>query len=203
MYFTPRINDAVRLASRLHRNQVRKDSERTPYISHLVSVAMLIGDITSDEDIIIAGLMHDSLEDVPGYMYEKLIEDCGARVAEIVKHTTEPLDANKAPEDQLPWLTRQEVYLENLKSGSKESALVSVCDKIHNIESLFSDLEKEGWDFLKRFQSSLQNKLWFYEQVHLVVKEKLGEDHIYVKRLSNSIKSLREILKDYEENIQK
>ena len=184
MLFTPRLDEAVKLASRLHRDQTRRDNEKTPYISHLVSVAALLSEVTDDEDIVIAGLMHDSLEDVPEYTYGQLVKDCGERVAKIVSHVTEPLDANKEDDEQLPWLTRKEKYLENLKEGGPESAIVSAADKIHNTESFLLDVEKEGEDFMKRFGSSLRNKIWFHEQVLLIVEEKLGKDHPLVVRLA-------------------
>ena len=181
MLFTPRINHAIKLASQLHRNQTRKDSQHTPYVSHLFSVAMMLSRVTDEEDIIIAGLMHDSLEDVPHYTYEKLTEDCGERVALIVSHVTEPLDANKSDEEQLPWLARKERYLENLRSGGRESALVSAADKVHNTESFMDDALREGSDFTSRFHSSLRNKIWFHEQVLAIVKEKIPEDNELVK----------------------
>ena len=135
MNLTPRINNAIKLAAHLHRNQTRKDANKTPYISHLVSVALIVATVTDDEDSIIAGLMHDSLEDVPGYTYDQLVKDCGVRVADIVTHVTEPLDANKQDDEQLPWLERKEAYLSNLRSGGMEAAIVSCADKIHNTES--------------------------------------------------------------------
>ena len=94
MNSTPSLDEAIKLASHLHRNQTRNDNNKTPYISHLMSVAMILTHVTDDKDIVIAGLMHDSLEDVPHYTYDMLVEDCGKRVADIVKHVTEPLDAN-------------------------------------------------------------------------------------------------------------
>lgn len=183
MNFSQSIDNGIRLASHLHRNQVRRDNNRTPYVSHLFSVAMMLAKVTDDEDIIIAGLMHDSLEDVPHYTYEKLVLDCGERVADIVKHVTEPLDANKLETEQLPWLTRKEAYLENLKTGGKESAMVSCADKIHNTESFLEDVKSEGDLFLSRFDSSLRNRLWFHEQSLAIITEKIGGDHPLVKRL--------------------
>lgn len=180
MIFTPRIDNTIKLAAHLHRHQTRIDKNRTPYISHLVSVAIIISQVTDDEDIIIAGLMHDSLEDVPHYTYENLVEDCGERVANIVRHVTEPLDANKQAEEQLPWLTRKEAYLENVRSGGIESAIVSAADKIHNLQSMLGDIEKENEVFLLRFNSSLQNKLWLHKETFLIIKEKLGEEHTLV-----------------------
>ena len=193
MHFTPRINEAIRLASRLHKNQVRRDIEHTPYISHLVSVAMLLREVTTDEDVIIAGLMHDSLEDVPHYTYQQLVEDCGERVATIVNHVTEPLDANKDPDDQMPWLTRKEIYLNNVRLGGEDSAMVSACDKIHNTESFLVDYKKEGEVFLKHFASSILNMIWFVEQVLTIVEEKLSSEHVLTLRLSHALNELKSL----------
>lgn len=184
MFFSPKLDLVIRHASHLHREQTRLDNIHTPYISHLVSVAMILARVTDDEDIVAAGLMHDSLEDVPKYTYEKLAEDCGGRVADIVKHVTEPLDANKSNIEQLPWLTRKQAYLENLRAGGVESAMVSAADKIHNTESFLYDVATEGDAFLHRFFSSLRNKLWFHEQVLAIVTEKIGEDHELTRRLA-------------------
>lgn len=184
MTLTPRINEAIKLACHLHRNQSRKDDYNTPYVSHLFSVAMILSSVTDDEDIIIAGLMHDSLEDVPSYTYDMLVRDCGTRVAEIVLHVTEPLNANKRDDEQLPWLTRKEKYMETLRLGGVESAMVSAADKIHNTESFIVDAGKSGSAFTSRFTSSLRNKLWFHEQVLEIIKEKLEEGDILIQRLT-------------------
>ena len=158
-----------------------------------MAVAALLSEVTDDEDIIIAGLMHDSLEDVPGYTYEKLVEDCGHRVAEIVKHVTEPLNANKDSSEQLPWLTRKEAYLEVLRKGGLESAMVSSADKIHNTESFIKDVEKEDGLFRSRFGSSVRNRLWFHEQVLILVTRKLGEDSLLIKKFKSSTEAFRKV----------
>jgi (p)ppGpp synthase/HD superfamily hydrolase len=191
MIFTPRLDEAIKLAARLHREQVRKDIEQTPYITHPFSVAALLSEVTDDEDIIIAGLMHDTLEDVPHYTYDNLVSDCGERVAHIVKHVTEPLDASKPLSDQIPWLERKEAYLEALRNGGKESAMVSSADKIHNTESFMRDLEKENGVFSSRFGSSARNRLWFHEQALMIVTEKLGVDHPLVKKFKASTDTFR------------
>lgn len=198
MLFTSRINEAIKVASHLHRNQVRKDKNMTPYISHLVSVAMMLREVTDDEDIIISGLMHDSLEDVPNYTYDNLVADFGNRVADIVQHVTEPLDANKAEDEQLPWLVRKEKYLENLRNGGIESAMVSASDKIHNTETFIYDLFLEQDEFLARFHSSIRNKAWFHEQVLIIVEEKLGSDHVLIRRLKSSNKDFEKLALESE-----
>lgn len=194
MILSPRLDEAIKLASRLHSSQVRKDSLQTPYISHLIGVAILISSITDDEDIIIAGLLHDSLEDVPNYSYDQLVADCGEHVAQIVSHVTEPLDANKEDDEQLPWLERKESYLAHLRSGGIESAIVSSADKIHNTESFMRDFAKEGEVYGHRFGSSIKNRIWFHEQVLAVVTEKLGEDNILIKRFASVTEDFRKLL---------
>lgn len=193
MILTPRLDEAIKLASRLHHLQVRKDSFQTPYISHLVGVAMLISSVTDDEDTVIAGLLHDSLEDVPNYSYEQLALDCGERVAKIVSHVTEPLDANKGEDEQLPWLTRKETYLGHLRNGGVESAIVSSADKIHNTESFIRDFTKEGESYGLRFGSSIKNRIWFHEQVLAIVTEKLGEENVLIKRFNSVTEDFRKL----------
>ncbi len=133
---TPKIINAINLATRLHSGHIRKDEHNTPYISHLFAVAMFLASVTDDEDIIVAGLMHDALEDVVDYEYENLEADCGKRVADIVAGVTE----NKI----LPYKERKILYLENLKTGSLESLIVSVADKLHNAISLSDVHESHG-----------------------------------------------------------
>ncbi len=193
MHFTPRINQAIKLASRLHHTQSRKDSHNTPYISHLVAVAMLLREVTTDEDVIIAGLMHDALEDVPNYTYDNLVQDCGKRVADIVYNVTEPLDANKTKNEQLPWLTRKQVYLKKLEGGTTESALVSLADKIHNTESIIHGAVHDNDVFLKTFASGLDSTIWYHKEVHSIVRKKLGDDHLLISRLMTGIEELENL----------
>jgi (p)ppGpp synthase/HD superfamily hydrolase len=194
MRFTKRINTAIKRSAQLHRDQVRKDKEYTPYITHLVSVAILLSSVTEDEDVIVAGLMHDSLEDVPHYTYDKLVEDEGERVAKIVYHVTEPLDPNKEQYDQLPWMTRKEEYLKRLREGEKESVLVSLADKIHNTMNYISSFNEEGEMFTKRFTGSVENTIWYLNEVIAIGKEKVGGDHVFVTQLYSLTKELGELI---------
>lgn len=198
MAFTSALDDAILLASHLHRHQTRNDSNHTPYVSHLMSVAMILMTVSADEDTVIAGLMHDSLEDVPGYMYEQLVKDTNERIASIVYHVTEPLDANKKADEQLPWLERKEKYLEVLRSGNVESAMVSAADKIHNTESFIRDVTREGELFSNRFGSSMRNRVWFHTQVLTIVSEKLGVDHPLIQRLSTCTSAFEALTRQLE-----
>ncbi len=195
MILTPRISSAIELAARLHREHTRRDSLRTPYITHLISVMLIVSEVTDDEDTLIAALMHDALEDVTGYTVEMLAQDTSEKVAMIVSHVTEP-HVPASPEFlQLPWLERKQAYIENLKSGPMESGLVSAADKLHNLSSLIRDYKAEGDVFLSRFHGSLKNQLWFYEEVIKVIATKVPEDNILLTRLAALHKEALEYFK--------
>src|SRR3989338_7540945 len=115
--YSYRIEQAIRAASVLHKNQLRKGSMPFPYITHLVATAFTLMDYTDDEDVIIAGLLHDTLEDTD-YTIDELQEDFGGRVREIVEAVTEP---KSTPENRVSFKERKHVYTEKLKKGPKEA----------------------------------------------------------------------------------
>ena len=79
---TQRIYDAINMVAILHNGQYRKD-KKTPFITHPFFVGMVLSHYTDDEDIVIAGLFHDVLEDVPGQTRDHIARDFGDRVADI------------------------------------------------------------------------------------------------------------------------
>ncbi len=166
----------------------------TPYISHLYGVMYLLSKVTEDEDVLIAGLLHDSLEDVPLYTKEKLIEEFGEKVGAIVSGVTEPLDANKEVDDQKPWLERKEAYLEALKNGPTESALVSLSDKIHNLMSTEYSIETRDALLFQKIEAGFRHQKLFYEKVFEIAKAKLGEDHMLVREFETVFKRVSALL---------
>lgn len=194
--FTPRIHHALELAARLHREQNRKDTLRTPYITHLVGVMLLLGEVTDEEDILIAGLMHDSLEDVKGYTDEKLTADCGGAVAEIVKGVTEIREDSVLEDRTLRWLTTKENYLKNLSAAGDKSVLVSVADKTHNLTTLINNYKLEGEEFLKHF-SSMRNTLWFNDEVEKIVLGRLDNNNPLVIKFRAKLVEAHTVFKDY------
>ena len=87
--YSYRIEQALRAATILHKDQVRKGSIAIPYVSHLVAVSMIAIDYTDNEDVIIACLLHDTLEDTD-YTKAELEDDFGGVVREIVEAVSEP-----------------------------------------------------------------------------------------------------------------
>jgi GTP diphosphokinase / guanosine-3',5'-bis(diphosphate) 3'-diphosphatase len=110
MMYSYRIEQAIRAAAVLHDGQVRKGAEPYPYITHLVAVSYLLADYAKDEDTIIAGLLHDTLEDTD-YTPEELEADFGKKVREIVEGVTDVLHVERS---NYTWQERQEKYFKAL-----------------------------------------------------------------------------------------
>jgi (p)ppGpp synthase/HD superfamily hydrolase len=175
MFLSERIDRAIERATVLHQGQKRRISE-APYIIHPFAVAFLLAHFSDDEDVIIAGLLHDVLEDVPGYTRAMLTEEFGTRVAGIVQEVTEDFTLAEKADHSLrrdSWRGRKERYIENLKNDSEEALLVAAADKIHNMRSLISGLQSGGESVLASFAANRENMLWYYRTVSDVIQARL------------------------------
>jgi type IV pilus assembly protein PilC len=76
--------------------------------------------------------------------------------------------------------------------------LSGVADKIHNTESILRDMNRDDGLPSSKFHSSLRNRLWFHEQVLIIIKEKLGDEHMLVKRLSTCTESFKALVASRE-----
>src|SRR5450432_280901 len=111
-----RLQRAFRYAAEKHDGQTRKQTA-VPYLSHLMAVASLALEAGGDEDLAIAALLHDVVEDCGGM--PRLVEirkQFGSRVARIVEGCTDSFGEPKAE-----WMTRKRDYLEEVKHADAET----------------------------------------------------------------------------------
>jgi (p)ppGpp synthase/HD superfamily hydrolase len=183
---TPRLSTAINKATWAHRNQTRKGSG-LPYILHPYSVMCIAGQATSDEDILIACLMHDVIEDVPEeYSVDEIRTDFGDRVLDIILGVTK--------NDTLPsWQDRADAYLHHLEhEATDESVIVSCADKIHNLMSILADYEEIGEELWGRFNAGKERQVWWYQAILEVVIRRLPELPLN-KQLSDLVAQLKMI----------
>jgi (p)ppGpp synthase/HD superfamily hydrolase len=153
----PRFRRAFLFAAEKHARQARKAST-IPYIAHLMGVASLVLEFGGDEDMAIAGLLHDVVEDCGGApMLKEVHRRFGARVAKIVDGCT---DSRVTPKPA--WRERKENYIRHLKSADAETRFVSAADKLNNIRSILSDLRDVGEKIWQRFNGGREGTLWYY-----------------------------------------
>ena len=161
------IHRAVRLGSRFmrafqfaaekHAGQTRKAST-IPYLAHLMGVASLTLEAGGDEDLAIAALLHDVVEDCGGAAMSKEVRRrFGSRVAKVVDGCT---DADTYPKP--PWRERKEKYLRHLETADADTRLVSGADKLNNVRSILADYRELGESVWSRFMGGREGTLWYY-----------------------------------------
>jgi (p)ppGpp synthase/HD superfamily hydrolase len=169
--WTQRLDKAVRVAARAHerQGQHRKGTD-IPYIVHPFGVMVIAANVTDDEDVLVACLLHDILEDVSPEIYseQNMRQEFGERVLAMVK------DVSK-DEAIADWHERCAAYLENLENrASEQSLIVSAADKIHNLRSMIIDYREVGDMLWQRFSTgSSKDQLWWYESVLKVIEKRL------------------------------
>lgn len=149
MKLTDKIRKAIRVAAIQHDKQYRKDN-LTPFVIHPFEVALIVSEYTDDEDVISSALLHDVLEDTQGCTYDKLLEDFGYKVADIVRSLTDELLPN------LDWNQKHQKYLENLKNASDEAVFVCLADKFSNVSTAPVN----------------QDRVWYYKGVIEIAKSR-------------------------------
>jgi len=148
---------AFRYAAEKHAGQTRKQSA-VPYLSHLMAVTSLVLEGGGDEDMAIAALLHDVVEDCGGMpRLREVRRTFGARVAKIVEGCTDSFSDPK-----LPWIIRKQEYLQRLKHEDEETRLVSASDKLHNVRTVIADYRQNRESIWKRFSGGRDGTLWYY-----------------------------------------
>jgi len=160
MELSTRFSEALELAFSLHRTQRRKGSG-VPYFAHLLAVSGLVMEADGEEEVAIAALLHDAVEDQGGLETLDVIrERFGDRVAEIVLACSDTTEAEKPP-----WRQRKERYLAHLEHAPDDVLLVSCADKLHNARSILADHRVVGPDIWERFKPSREQTLWYYRSL--------------------------------------
>ena len=164
---TDRFDRALLYATYVHGGQVRK-ATFVPYIAHLLAVAATVLEYNGSEDMAIAALLHDAVEDQGG---EPRLSDIrnrfGDRVADIVRSCSDTVVNSSAGQKKEDWHTRKTRYVEHLGLVDQETLLVSLSDKVHNARSILRDLRKAeiGEAVWGRFRNSKKDTLWNYREL--------------------------------------
>lgn len=168
--YSRRLDKAIRQAALAHgrQGQVRKGTE-LPYIIHPFGVMLIAATVTADEDVLIACLMHDVLEDVEPAIYDadQMERDFGQRVRQLVGYVTK--DASIAD-----WHAQCQAYLKRLTKAPEDALIIAAADKIHNLTSVLVDRHDEGRRMWQRFTvPSPAVQLQWYQSVLNILTARL------------------------------
>jgi (p)ppGpp synthase/HD superfamily hydrolase len=143
--YSDRINHAFAFAAKHHDRQVRKGT-RLPYLTHPANVAVILTRYGRDEETVIAGILHDVIEDCvrEGWTREMLEDRIAAKFGERVLATVLMVTKRRIDDDGVE-LSREDVrldYLERLATASEAARWVCAADKVHNAGSILADLRR-------------------------------------------------------------
>ena len=165
---TDRFDRALLYATYVHGGQMRKGTT-IPYVAHLLAVAATVLEYGGSEDMAIAGLLHDAVEDQGG---EPRLADIrnrfGDRVADIVRSCSDSVVNTAAGQKKEAWRVRKLDYIEHLKTVDRETLLIALSDKVHNARSILRDLRKPevGMAVFSRFGNRpKEDTLWYYREL--------------------------------------
>ncbi len=193
MKLTSKIQSAINYSAIFHCKQKRK-VEKLPYIVHPFSVAFLLLNYTNDENVIIAALLHDSLEDSRVADEKELEKEFGSKIMKIVHELTEdksPYDSKK--KSIATWQARKAKSLEMLENASHEALIISCADKVHNLRTMASSIEKMGQKIFKQFNASPEKIINHHGEVLKIIEKRLSGD--IVKEYRSAYFTLKRLIK--------
>ncbi len=128
---------ALSFAADKHRHQRRKDKAQTPYINHPIAVAHILlneADVT-DESVLIAALLHDTVEDTET-TFAEIEQAFGRTVCGLVSEVTD--------DKTLPKAQRKQAQIDHAKTLSDRARLIKLADKTANLRDIVT-ATPAGW----------------------------------------------------------
>ena len=172
---------ALRMAALGHRDQVRRGGA-VPYVEHPLAVAWILDRAGFGEAVVIAGLLHDLVEDTEVTLGQ-IREAFGEEVAATVGHCSEEkLDASGA---KRPWSDRKRDHLAAVCRAPESARAVILADKLHNLTSIRLDLS-EGRPVWESFHADRESVLWY----HSAMIEACRSDDPRLTRLAEACRQM-------------
>ncbi len=184
--FSARYDAALALAARAHRDQLRKGTD-LPYITHPAHVSIILIRHGFGEDLVVAGLLHDVVEDTDTSL-ALIAAEFGDAVAQLVEAVSETKSADGAA---LPWEQRKAEKLAHLQAAGPDVAALKAADAIHNLRSIIADLRSAGPAVWDRFKRGPEPTLGYYHAILDAIREKLGT-HPIVAELADALAELEQ-----------
>lgn len=170
----PRFEKALAFAARAH-GTVKQERKGTdfPYIAHPVRVAEILDRFECNEDVIVAGFLHDTVEDA-NVGEEEIGETFGPRIANLVSSVSEP-------DKSLSWKTRKRHTIEHLEQEQDPDVLaLAAADKLDNVRAITDTLrhlgQEQTWALFKGGKSDLH---WYYRRIAEILLAKGPENRLF------------------------
>jgi len=194
LQLTEKFARAIEYARVLHLGY--RKATKVPYMAHLLGVASLVTGENGylpfpvTEDMAIAALLHDAVEDAGGMPRLRDIEaNFGPEVARMVEGCSDSFEEDSSKKE--PWEIRKNAYIERLRTESDDTQLISAADKLYNARAILEDYKVCGAKVWERFKRGREDQLWYVNALLKVFEEK-GSNRI-VKQLKQTVADLTAI----------
>lgn len=184
--YSARYDAALVMAARAHQEQRRKGTT-VPYITHVFHVSTILLRHGFNEDVVIAGLLHDVIEDCD-ISAEQISAEFGTEVARLVVAVSEP-------KGRISWETAKAHKIEQLASGGPDVAALKAADALHNARSIINDVRRDGPQVWQRFKRGPAQTLWYYRAILDGVHKWLGT-HQLCEELAAAVDELEALVVD-------
>jgi (p)ppGpp synthase/HD superfamily hydrolase len=192
--YSDAVNHAFAFAAKHHDRQVRKGT-KLPYLTHPANIAVILTRYDRDEDSVVAGILHDVVEDCvrDGYTREMLEQRIGEKFGDTVLQTILQVTYRRLDDDgvELSSMERKEDYLERLSVANEGARWVCAADKLHNARSILSDLQRtlDSQTIWSRFGGGREGTVKWYRDVYERLKS-VGFDAPIMEELRLSVEQL-------------
>jgi len=192
LHLTAKFTSAVDYARHIHIE--RRKGTDIPYMAHLLGVASLVmgeagrAEFQVTEDMVIAALLHDAVEDHGGLLRQQDIEqNFGPNVARMVEGLSDSFseDASK----KLSWMERKQAYIQRLRGEPEDVRLISAADKLYNARAILEDYREIGPKVWDRFKRGRSDQIWYFDELIAVFKS-FGTIRV-VEELERVVEELR------------
>ena len=142
---TSLLDRAIVFAVKAHAGTERR-GKGFPYIVHPMEAMEIVSTITTDQELLAAAVLHDTVEDTD-VTEEQIRREFGDRVASIVASESDTFEEGVKEEDS--WHARKQAAIERLASASMDAKIVALGDKLSNMRAIARDYSKVGdrlWD---------------------------------------------------------
>lgn len=166
------ILNAIEFAHLAHDGQYRKGTQ-IPYASHVIAVGFILLHYGYDENTVIAGMLHDTLEDT-AVTIDEIRALFGDDVARIV------LECSEDKKDD--WETRKKKTLRTLTTMPLDSLRVLLADKTHNLISILQEKREIGDSVFDRFNRGKEAQEWYYGSIVSTLKNdhRMANEELFV-----------------------
>ena len=160
--------EAVQFATIAHDGAYRKGT-KIPYVAHVIEAGLIAMTLTDDEDIIIAAILHDVVEDT-SFKLADIKKSFGSRVAELVSHESEDKMHHISASDS--WKIRKEAFLNHLSNTPIEAKIICLSDKLSNMRLSIKTFDEKGDDMWLVFnQKDKKEQEWYYRGIYKSLSE--------------------------------